>query len=368
MDEKNVVPAAQSSKLVIKGLAATWLQYLETRKRKPVKPATLQTYGFYVRTLIVPIIGDAEVEAFQSRQMKEFVEALVARKLSAKTINEAVGATKAIIKHAVDDNGQPIYARNWNSIFIDAPNVINQKGASVTPDQLATALHDRKWNVFYAFLAGTGLRVGEAAAVRISDDGEHSCWDPANSVVHVRTSIWMRYEQLPKTRAAIRTCDLDPRLNELLKKYAGERTGFLFANKVGGSINMNSVRRSLKRLGIPGFHCFRRFRITRLRELGTPEDIIRYWVGHSGQGITDRYSKLAENVALRKQWAVRSGLGFELPNPDKPEPSTSKNPLAPTKRRPAWMATDRAIRGAQAAEAKRQVALSQEPERVLLQK
>ena len=64
--------------------------------------------------------------------------------------------------------------------------------------------------------------------------------------------------------------------------------------------------------GIKGFHAFRRFRTTRLRELGVPEDIIRYWIGHAGAGITDRYSKLAENQELRRGWAVRAGLGFDL--------------------------------------------------------
>jgi integrase len=47
---------------------------------------------------------------------------------------------------------------------------------------------------------------------------------------------------------------------------------------------------------IPGFHAFRRYRISLMRELGVPEDLIRYAVGHSGRGITDRYLKLGENA------------------------------------------------------------------------
>jgi hypothetical protein len=64
-----------------------------------------------------------------------------------------------------------------------------------------------------------------------------------------------------------------------------------------------------------------------LRELGVPEDINRYWLGHAGQGITDRYSKLAENVELRKKWALRAGLGFSLDhlgNPGDPRPHAAK--------------------------------------------
>ncbi|MGB7728406.1 MAG: tyrosine-type recombinase/integrase [Candidatus Acidiferrum sp.] len=346
--------------MLIKDLATTWLQYLETRKRKPVKPASLQTYGCYVRLWIIPIIGDAEIETFQSRQMKEFVEALVIKKLSAKTIHEVVSATKAIIRHAVDDNGEQLFQRNWNSRFIDAPNVTNQKGSMVRPEQLEAALHDPKYRVLYAFLAGTGLRIGEAAAVRIGSTDGHSCWDPAGSVVHIRTSMWNRQEQLPKTKAAVRSVDLDPRLNELLKKYVGQRTGFLFVNKAGGSIHVNGVReRSLKGLGIEGFHSFRRFRITRLRELGTPEDIIRFWVGHAGASITDRYSKLADMKDLRKQWAQRSGLGFELPDltGDTPPMKKSKPSATPKARKKSFAADPRSVRAAVASEERRKSAL-----------
>jgi hypothetical protein len=68
----------------------------------------------------------------------------------------------------------------------------------------------------------------------------------------------------------------------------------------------------LHKHSVHGFHAFRRFRITWLRDLGTPEDILRCWVGHQGFGITDRYSKLAENVELRKQCSVRAGVGFDI--------------------------------------------------------
>lgn len=79
-----------------------------------------------------------------------------------------------------------------------------------------------------------------------------------------------------------------------------------------------------------------------MRELGTPEDIVRYWVGHAGERITDRYSKLAENVELRKEWALRAGLGFSLDHLGKPgtqhgKPSVklpkSAKPLKPDPRR-----------------------------------
>ena len=96
-------------------------------------------------------------------------------------------------------------------------------------------------------------------------------------------------------------------------------------------MHLKTARQRLAKHGVPGFHTFRRFRITRLREAGVPEDILRYWVGHEGKGITDRYSKLGENVELRHQWATQAGLGFELPElsvDSSPRATKSATPLS----------------------------------------
>jgi hypothetical protein len=85
-----------------------------------------------------------------------------------------------------------------------------------------------------------------------------------------------------------------------------------------------------------GFHSFRRFRITRLREFGCPEDILRFWAGHSSKGITDKYSKLSENVDLRKQWSEKVGLGFDVPKlcAEHPAPSSPKTRKARKRHQP----------------------------------
>jgi hypothetical protein len=147
-----------------------------------------------------------------------------------------------------------------------------------------------------------------------------------------------------KTEAAKRVADLDPRLNAVIARFVVEQNvqpgAFLFQSRSGRAMHLRTATARLKKRGIPGFHAFRRFRITWLRDLGTPEDILRYWVGHQGAGITDRYSKLAENVELRKKWALRAGLGFSLDHLGKPgdprphaakvakKPGTRKDPKA----------------------------------------
>jgi hypothetical protein len=70
----------------------------------------------------------------------------------------------------------------------------------------------------------------------------------------------------------------------------------------------------LLKLGQPkaGFHALRRFRTTWLRKNRAPEDLIRFWLGHADETVTDGYSKLGEDVEYRKEVAAEVGLGFEI--------------------------------------------------------
>jgi integrase len=94
----------------------------------------------------------------------------------------------------------------------------------------------------------------------------------------------------------------------------------LFSTSSGNPISQTNVlKRSLYpileklELDKGGFHGFRRCRITHLREKSVPEDILRFWIGHANTSTTDGYSKLKTNLAFRKKWAVKAGLGFTIP-------------------------------------------------------
>jgi hypothetical protein len=121
--------------------------------------------------------------------------------------------------------------------------------------------------------------------------------------------------------------DLDPRLNAAIIKFVAEQNiqpgAFLFQSTSGRAMHLRTATARLKKHGIPGFHAFRRYRTTHMRDAVVPEDIIRFWLGHAGESVTDRYSKLAENEELRKKWTLRAGLGFSpdhLGKPGRPGP------------------------------------------------
>ena len=268
---------------------------------------------------ILPAIGPVDLAAFGNGAMKEFAGSLTRKGLSPKTVLETTILVKLIVASAVTLDGDYLYPRSWNQEFIDLPPVKDQKQPILTPEQLKAALADKHYGLFYALLAGTGLRIGEALALRFGTLGKKTGWSPVSGLVDVRTSFWRNQEGLPKTQAGTRQIDLYSDLNVRLEEYvrylglSPTDHDFVFMGSAGTRLCETTIRKdSLKSLGIEGFHSFRRYRLTHLRSQGVPEDLIQYWMGHAKVGVTDRYSKMSENVGLRKEWVAKAGLGFEL--------------------------------------------------------
>jgi integrase len=108
-----------------------------------------------------------------------------------------VQVVKLVVASAVNDEGEQIYPRTWNHDFIQLPMVRKDKQyrPTVTDAELAAILSNtkkRKHVMLFSLLAATGLRVGEALALRSTDFG------PDCRVVYVRRSVWRGNEQEPK--------------------------------------------------------------------------------------------------------------------------------------------------------------------------
>jgi integrase len=288
-----------------------WLSNLGTRKRRPAKPSTLSTFNSYVKHHITPIIGDHEIVTFGNAKMRNFVAHLASEKLAPKTIAEIANAVKQIIASAIDpQTGDPLYPRTWNSEFIDAPIVENQHQPIVGREQIEKAIANASKTdaTLYMLLAASGLRIGEALSLRIGTAPSSSYF--ADGAITVQSSLWRRREQTPKTIAALRTVEIAGPAVERIAQFAKGRTGFLFGNGVPPS--QSAFRDRLNKAGIEGFHALRRFRVTHLRKQRAPEDLIRYWLGHSNESVTDGYSKLKDDAVERRRVCEQVGAGFSL--------------------------------------------------------
>jgi site-specific recombinase XerD len=340
--------------MLIQDLAATWLVRLKNRKRKPVKPASLAAFSSYVANHINPLVGNLDVESFQSKQLKEFAEALVAKDLAPKTIHELVNVVQQIIKSAQDENGSALYIRHWNRDFIleNIADVRDQHQPVCTKEMIKGALRlhhasTDKYRVMIALMLATGIRVGELLALRCGDDGEHSGWDRQNSLLAIRTSLWRDVEQKPKTASSIRMVDLSTPVNEMLAAYATNKqpSDFLFATRNGTPYTSHGLhKQALIPLGVPGFHSMRRWRVSYLKMIGTPEPLLKAWIGHSsGNDITARYDKSADDREWRQTWANKCGIGYlpEIAKPVVPPPHTLYHATHAAPAKPATLTTER---------------------------
>src|SRR5207245_9196135 len=100
--------------------------------------------------------------------------------------------------------------------------------------------------VLVALVAGTGLRIGEALAIRTDD------FDPPCRVLQVRRSVWRRREQAPKTLNAIRPVDIPAALAKVLRRYAEGKDGYLFTTRAGRRLDSRNVLVGLQQVGRQG--------------------------------------------------------------------------------------------------------------------
>jgi integrase len=168
--------------------SATFLNQLATRKSKPVAAATLATWRSFIRTWIVPRIGNVELATFENLQLKDFADSMHQSGAKPGLISDVVALVKRIIKSARDSQGKRLFVRDWDSEFIDLPEVPPPDTYMPDAKTLQKAIRDADTNkvlqAMIVFAAGTGVRIGEIIACRIGpDDGQHTTWDPVTAII-----------------------------------------------------------------------------------------------------------------------------------------------------------------------------------------
>jgi integrase len=287
------------------------MESVSRRRRRPLKPATIFGWQHCLDRWILPHLGNKSLFDVGNRALRQFVEVLSAAGLAPKTIVNVVTVVKFVVASAVDEEGEQLYPRAWNHEFIQLPLVIKEKQnrPTITGAEISAMLSTLKGRdaVLVALVAGTGLRIGEALALRTSD------FDPLRSMLQVRRSVWRRREQAPKTLNAIRPVDIPESLAQVLRRYMKGKEGHLFTTRVGRLLDTRNVLDVLQRAGRQGgYHAFRRFRFAVLRKAGVPDDLIKLWLGHS-QNLIDIYAaQLRFDEAYRREWCDRAGLGYTL--------------------------------------------------------
>ncbi len=313
VNDKASFMANNAPALTFRHQAEKWIASLPTRRRKPVKPATIVGWRVAMNKWIIPAIGELPLADVSNAALKLLIEKMAEGGLAAKTIVTYSQVVKMVVASAVDSNGDEIYPRKWNHDFVGMPIVQKEKQPrpTVTEAEVVTILANSspRYAPLFALLAGTGLRIGEALALKQTD------FSPDCRMLFVKRSIWRGQEQEPKTPAAIRVIDIPEPLAALLREYVADKSGYLFATrKSNRPLAQRNVLRALHDTGKQvGFHAFRRFRAQTLRRARVPEDLTGFWLGHARRTVTDLYAAgLQHDEEWRREWADRVGLGFPV--------------------------------------------------------
>jgi integrase len=284
------------------------------------KPSSVLSMESQLTKHILPRFGHLPLDSVGEIAVQEFVadlkrstfkmtkrngDFIKTYKLSRKTILNFVGAVKLVLGR-----------KAWMTWELDLGKPGHPEQRYFTEEQLQRIIEgaEGQYRILFALLAGTGMRIGEAAGLHLDD------LDLDNCVIHVRRGVWNGREQAPKTVNAVREIDIDPGLAALLRQHIGaKKAGRVFEARNGSPISGNNVLKRvlhplLERLGIrrAGLHAFRHSRVTMLRKRGTPEDLQKQWIGHSSLRTTDRYSHTHQELEYRRLAASKAGLNFEV--------------------------------------------------------
>lgn len=348
IDDAETFVRANSEMTTFKEASTIWLagiadgSIVGRKSREAMKPATVSAYQSCVAFLNDKdkgALADVVLADLNNGEAKKLIARMKALtpKLSNKTIVTYFQTVQNVVASVEKDNGDKMYPRDWNLVFIGLPKIDTRKQNKPAFDasEIETILSKAKapYRTLYALLAGSGLRVGEAVGLRV----EH-VMDNCTRLV-VEQSVWGGKEQDPKTASAFREVDLCDELAYVLQKHIADRKdGFVFRTKSGRPISPRNIERDsldpiLKEMGVKTvgklFHSFRRFRSEVLRKNLVPWQLEKFWMGHASRDISDRYAEgLSDDLVWRKQVAQQTGLGFSLSVGQLGQLSVDENVLA----------------------------------------
>lgn len=298
-------------------LAELLKEYAEYR-RPDVKFTTRIGYVGATKRLLRVFPADLLISAITlSIIQKSFFKL---RNLATPTVSQTASLFKCSMKYAkrmkyIEDISF-IHEMNVTGRAKTVDDVKRAREKFLTRDELAEVLQKMneakpRYALMLEFIALTGLRAGECAALRYQDFNGKSI-DVNGTLAHTVTFSDKNVRTPPKTLASFRTVALNNRAIEILKQVRIENMkaaawnklytekGYFFTTSTGNPIRYADVNRFLRSLKLPrhiSTHVFRHTHIFLLAELGVPLKTIMERVGHvNPQTTLAVYSHASEKM------------------------------------------------------------------------
>lgn len=239
-DDHRAVATMAAQKRGSKTLHQVMLEHVDLLTRP--QPDTLRRYRGQIRDHFAGRLGHTPIDTVTHRDVIEWVQRRTARGLSAKTIKNLHGLLSASMTSAMRLGYRP--DNPCSGVSLPRVDRSEDDALFLTHEEFAVLLEAMtpRYRPLLRFLVATGLRWGEATALRIDD---FQAGPPAT----VRVSkAWKRDADNswivgpPKTQRSRRTVSLPPSLvPDIEQLIAGrDRHELLFANAQSGQIRHNT--------------------------------------------------------------------------------------------------------------------------------
>ena len=281
----------------------------------------------YARTWIIPTIGHVPLGSLTVNDINRMLLTMKAAGKAESTRRNAYTTVRKALDDAVT-NG--LLAMN-PAHRIKQPGVNRNEARFLTSAevrQLLSASAHYRYDVVIRFILGTGLRRGEALALRWKDidlDGGHA---------NLRGSLTRRGRELLisglKTKASRRSVALSPPIVALLRQHRAQQSaerlragnlwndrGFVFTTATGQPVEPQNILRTVREAAARAYlesvtvHTLRHTYATTALLNGVPLKVVSTNLGHASIQITaDTYGHVTDDAARAGAAAVAEALGL----------------------------------------------------------
>lgn len=304
---------ARDRRVTLDAFATEWIgTALAASDRK----ATTRTmYAGATRTHIIGSrLGSTALDRLAPRQVEGWVVELRGKGLAPSTVRSAYTILRAILDTGVRDGALAVNP----AAAIRRPKVPAREAEYLSPDQVRTLLaasDGSRYANLFALLVNTGLRRGEALALRWTDidlergvmrvRGTLARVDGALEVTDTKTEKSRRTVPLsPPTARVLRDIRAVQREDRVRAGSAWAGSPYVFTTELGHPCDPRNALRALKvaakRAALPniGLHTLRHSAASVMLSHGVPLKVVSEVLGHASVSITgDIYGHVSDEVA-----------------------------------------------------------------------
>jgi integrase len=304
LDAVNLVPAPPpKSGRTLNTFAQEWEQHVGST----LKPSTLRAVRSHLRTHLLKNMGEMSLTSFTARNVQALVTSLATAELSRKSIENVLTSLHSLLSTAKKWGYVPAVFERSAISLPRAGEKKESRSLEAEDVRRIIAASEEPYSTLYAVLACTGIRAGEALALKVTDI------DFAHRLIKIRRTLdhATRLTQAPKSKASSADLPIPVLFAERLKLFLAHSwrenaDGWLFCNSKGKPMQRDKVvyklQKTLRDLGIEkaGLHAFRHMVASELLDAGASPSVAQRQMRHSDSRTTiETYSHIIGDAHRR---------------------------------------------------------------------